>query len=190
MGDPGTGWMAGIKPDAARMLFENPNAFARQVMQRGFGINPDNAIGALALAQPFADVMNELALIMLGGQSDYGEGSWNETGNWMGNYLANQMTPNGRYVDFGAGMNNLLNTAAEGETLSALGSTLGIDDPAGQAKAFQALASALASVSLHPMWAGSMQRELSRQGDAYTQQAATQVDMDPYNQWLQSRGFQ
>lgn len=188
-GSPGTGWMSGIAPDAATMLFENPDAFLRQVLSR-MGHDPDAMIGAMQLASPVARNMNELAMIMLGANPDFEAGELNQVGNWMANMLANQLTPGGRFIDFGQGLSNLLGVATGGaDQLSALGSILGIDDPAGQTRAFQALATALASASLHPLWARGFQDELSRQGDAYISKNATNLGMDPYNQWLRSRGF-
>jgi hypothetical protein len=154
------------------------------------GVDPDVAIGALRQAAPMARNMNELAMIMLGANPDFEQGEWDTTGNWMANFLANSMSPQGRYVDFGQGMDNLLNTRTTGaDKMSALGSILGIDDPAGQSQAFNSLATSLASSSLHPLWARAFQDELGRQGDAYVSKNATSLNMDPYNVWLQSRGY-
>lgn len=181
-----TGWVEGIKPTAMPELFNNPEALLRQFMFRQ-GLDPDRAIGAMMQALPFAQDMNQLAFLMLGGNPDFETGEFDPVANWMGNAMSNLMTPGGRTIDFGQGMSALTGTAASGDSLSPLGGYLGFGTPSEQVAALRSLAVPLANSSLHPLWARSFSDELSRQGAAYVSKNAMADSMDPFNMWLANR---
>jgi hypothetical protein len=167
-----TGWAEGLKPDMLiPLMLGNPDAFLRQIMD-GMGMDPDQNIGALAAAAPYIQGMNELALVMLGGQDDYEQGDLNRTFNWMGDFASQGMTPGGNGVDFSQGLDNILGSATGGDSLNALASALTNGTPQEQANKMMSLGGRLAEASLHPYWADAFIGELGRQGDAWVSKSA------------------
>ena len=193
---PLTGWASGLKPDMLNTLMvENPDAFLRQIMHQ-MGLDPDQNIGAFYAASPYIRNMNELALLMLGGNDDFSAGDLNSAFNWMGNFASQGMTPGGDYINFDQGLSNLMHASATGGTsqnsspgsgLDALSSYLTNNNPQGQVDSFMSLLLPLANASLHPLWARALQNEASRVGDAWVSKSAGNDMPGAFNTFFKQR---
>lgn len=182
-----TGWASGLKPDMlTALIMGNPDAFLRQIAHR-MGLDPDENIGALQAAAPYIQGMNELALVMLGGNDDYEVGDMNSIFNWMGDFASQGMSPGGSMIDFSQGLNNLLGADTGGSGLNALESALQIGTPQEQANKMMSLAGNLASSSLHPYWADAFIGELGRQGDAWVSKNAGNNMTGGFNTFFKDR---
>jgi hypothetical protein len=153
-------------------------------------MDPDQNIGALQAALPYINDMNQLALVMLGGNQNYDTGDLDKTVQWLGNYVGQGMTPGGSYANFNQGLGNLMGADTGGSNLGPLASYLQIADPGGQVDAFNSLAVPLANASLHPLWARAFQDELNRQGAAYvSRMTGGTTNANGFNDFLAGRGF-
>lgn len=162
-----TGWAAGIRPNAVPMMFQEPQAFLRQVMGQ-MGMSANTNPGMYYMALPNADFANALAMLQLGGSSDFSQGNTNQVLNTMGDFFSQGLTRGGQGVDFRGGLSNALGSG----TGTPLGDFLNLDDPRGQVQAMSSLLMPLAEAGLHPLFAQAFQAELSRLADEYYSRSA------------------
>lgn len=160
-----TGWARGIRPDAIPMMYQEPQALLRQVMAK-MGISAGSNPGLYNMALPNADLVNALALISLGADPGFEQGNHDAVLNFMGDYFAEGMTPGGQTVDFGAGIDNIMNAGAD----TALAGYLNLDDPRGQVQAVKSLIGPLAQAGLHPLFARALDAQINRLADEYYQE--------------------
>jgi hypothetical protein len=162
-----TGWAQGLRPDAAQMLFQEPQALIRQVMS-SMGMSANQNPGMYYMALPQADLANALAMLQLGGNRNFDAGNINSVINTMGDFFQQGLTRGGKGVDFGSGLKNALNAG----TGTALGDFLNLDDPRGQVQAMSSLLMPLAEGGLHPLFAQAFQSEINRLADEYYSRVA------------------
>ena len=167
LGSDYTGWAAGMRPDAANMLFQEPQALLRQVMAK-MGLSANDNPGLYNMALPNADLANALALIGLGGQQGFQQGDINSVLNNMGDFFQQGLTRGGQGVDFNQGMKNIMGAGQD----TALGGYLNLDDPQGQYQALASLMMPLAEAGLHPLFAKSLQNQMQKLRDEYYQRYA------------------
>lgn len=160
-----TGWARGIRSDAIPMMYQEPQALLRQVMAK-MGISARSNPGLYNMALPNADLVNALALVSLGADPGFEQGNNDAVLNFMGDYFAEGMTPGGQTVDFGAGIDNIMNAGAD----TALAGYLDIDDPRGQVQAVKSLIGPLAQAGLHPLFARALDAQINRLADEYYQE--------------------
>lgn len=157
-----TGWAQGMRPDAAQTIFQEPQALLRQVMA-SMGMSANSNPGMYHMALPNADLVNALAMLQLGGTSNFDQGNINSVINTMGDMFSQGLTRGGQGIDFRSGLNNAM-TAGTG---TALGDFLNLDDPRGQVQAMSSLLMPLAEAGLHPLFAQAFQAEINRLADEY-----------------------
>lgn len=107
LGSDYTGWAAGMRPDAANMLFQEPQALLRQVMAK-MGMSANDNPGMYNMALPNADLANALALVGLGGQQGFQQGDINSVLNNMGDFFQQGLTRGGQGVNFEQGAKNIM----------------------------------------------------------------------------------
>lgn len=162
-----TGWAQGLKPDAAQMLFQEPQALLRQVLA-SMGMSANDNPGLYYQSLPNADLVNALAMLQLGGSSDFNQGNINSVINTMGNMFQQGATRGGQGINFQGGLANALNAG----TGTALGDFLNLDDPRGQVQAMSSLLMPLAEASLHPLFQQAFQAEIGRLADEFYSRSA------------------
>jgi len=164
-GAPLTGWASGIRPDAIPMMYQEPQALLRQVMAK-MGMSAGSNPGLYNMALPNADLVNALALVSMGADPGFEQGNNDAVLNFMGDYFSQGLTPGGRGVDFGAGIDNIMGAGAD----TALGGYLNLDDPRGQVQAVKSLIGPLAQAGLHPLFARALDNQINRLADEYYQE--------------------
>jgi hypothetical protein len=162
-----TGWAQGLKPDAAQMLFQEPQALLRQVLAK-MGMSANDNPGLYYQSLPNADLVNALAMLQLGGSSDFNQGNINSVINTMGNMFQQGATRGGTGINFQGGLANAMNAG----TGTALGDFLNLDDPRGQVQAMSSLLMPLAEASLHPLFQQAFQAEIGRLADEFYSRSA------------------
>ena len=100
-----TGWAAGIRPDAADLMFSKPEALLRQVMVK-MGLPEGENAGLFGMAEPYAGLANLMALIAMG-SGDAEVGSKNAILNEMGDYMSQGLKRGGTMPSFASGMANI-----------------------------------------------------------------------------------
>lgn len=164
LGQAYTGWATGLRPDAANLMFQEPQSLLRQVMAK-MGMSANNNQGMYQMALPNADLANALALIGLGGQPGFEQGDINSVINNMGDFFKQGLTRGGQGTDFQQGASNIINAGKD----TALGGYLDVNDPQGQYQAAASLFMPLAEAGLHPLFAKAFQNQLERLRDEYYQ---------------------
>lgn len=164
-----TGWLQGVRPDAIPMLYQEPQALLRNVMAK-MGMSAGSNPGLYNMALPLADpnIINALALVMLGADPGFQQGENNQVLNLMGDLFSQGLTRGGQGIDFSSGMDNIMSAGAD----TALGGFLSLDDPRGQVAAVKSLIGPLAQMGLNPLFARALNNQIDRMADEYYQENA------------------
>jgi hypothetical protein len=117
--------------------------------------------GLYYMAEPYADAVNELMLMM----NPSGMVSPESGINYFANFFNQMLSPGGRAPSYQNLMGNML--GAGGDPASALGAFLNVGDPQQQVRNFMSLQRAAGETGLHPYYADAANAQSSIAANAY-----------------------